>query len=246
MAGLVLPKVMGHRGAAALAPENTLPSFRKVAECGLEWVEFDVMLTGDDVPVLFHDDKLDRTTGEAGLMAETPLEKVQRLDAGAWFAPEFAGTPVPSLEEAVALALELGLRVNMEIKPSAGRNRETASAAMACLSRVWPGTAPLPLVCSFEAECLEIARSMRPDWPRALVAFDLPADWLEILDDLGCASFHVFHERVDEALVAEVKAMGLAVASFTVNELSIARQQYEMGVNCLITDDPPAILPAAA
>ena len=75
MTSLRLPKVMGHRGAAGLAPENTLASIRKVAECGLDWVEFDVMLAGDGVPILYHDDTLDRTTGRDGLVAETPSEE---------------------------------------------------------------------------------------------------------------------------------------------------------------------------
>jgi glycerophosphoryl diester phosphodiesterase len=235
---------MGHRGVAGLAPENTLPSFRKVAECGLEWVEFDVMLTGDGVPVLFHDDDLKRTTGISGLMAETPAERVLALDAGVWFAPEFAGATVPSLEESIELALELGLRINMEIKPSKGANRETATTAVSELSRIWPETAPVPLVCSFETDCLEIARDLRPDWPRALVVFDLPKDWREQVDRLDCASFHIYHGLMTEPLVREVKAMGLAVASFTVNELELARRLYDMGVDCLITDDPPAIFPA--
>ena len=241
---IALPKVMGHRGVAGLAPENTLPSFRKVAECGLEWVEFDVMLTGDGVPVLFHDDELERTTGAPGLMAETPAERVLALDAGAWFAPEFAGVTVPSLEESIELALELGLRINMEIKPSKGTNKETATVAVSELSRIWPQTAPVPLVCSFETDCLEIARDLRPDWPRALVAFDLPDDWREQIESLGCASFHIYHGRMSGPLVREVKAMGLAVAAFTVNEPELARRLYDLGVDCMITDDPPTIFPA--
>ncbi len=100
-----LPRVMGHRGAAAQAPENTLAGLRRAAELGARWVEFDVRLTGDGVPVLFHDDLLKRTTGAAGAMATTDYDSVARLDAGAWFGAAFAGEPVPSLEAAVALLL---------------------------------------------------------------------------------------------------------------------------------------------
>ena len=66
---LTFPRFMGHRGAAGLAPENTLASIRKAADQGAPWVEFDVMLTGDGVPVLFHDDSLKRLTGLDVLMA---------------------------------------------------------------------------------------------------------------------------------------------------------------------------------
>ena len=75
-----LPPVMGHRGAAAHAPENTLASIRRAAEVGARWVEFDVMQTGDGVPVLFHDDSLERITGDPGPTAETPHAHIATLD----------------------------------------------------------------------------------------------------------------------------------------------------------------------
>ena len=182
---------MGHRGALASAPENTLASLARAADEGANWVEFDVMLTGDDVPVLFHDDKLARTTGQDGLMAETDYETVRGLEAGAWFDPAFAGEPIPSLEEAVAFLIRRGLRANIEIKPSEGRAIETAEATMATLSRIWPQEAPLPMISAFKPECLEIARRVRPDWPRALIALELAPNWAETLAALDCASFHL-------------------------------------------------------
>ena len=125
-----LARVMGHRGAAGRAPENTLAGLRTAAALGMTWAEFDVMLTGDGVPVLFHDDNLKRTTGRDALMAETSFADLAGLDAGGWFAPEFAGEPLPSLEAALALALQLGLTPNVEIKPTPG----TDAATTACFS----------------------------------------------------------------------------------------------------------------
>ena len=98
---LELPRIMGHRGAAGRAPENTLAGLRAAADMGATWVEFDVMLSGDGVPVLFHDDNLKRTTGRNAHMAETPFADLAALEAGAWFAPAFAGEPIPALEAAL-------------------------------------------------------------------------------------------------------------------------------------------------
>src|SRR3546814_8823095 len=86
---LRLPRIMGHRGAKALAPENTLCSMKAAAGAGARWVEFDVMLTADGEPVLFHDDTLQRTTGVAGEMAKTPFAVVQGLDASPGFARKY-------------------------------------------------------------------------------------------------------------------------------------------------------------
>ena len=100
-----LQPVIGHRGAAARAPENTLAGLRRARELGAAWVEFDVMLTADRVPVLIHDETLERTTTGRGEVARHTAAEIRALDAGGWFAPEFAGERVPTLAEAVALLL---------------------------------------------------------------------------------------------------------------------------------------------
>src|SRR3546814_6115000 len=144
-----LPRGRGHRGAKAVAPEDTLSSRRAGAEAGATWVECDVMLTGDGEPVRFHDDTLQRTTGMAGEMARTPFATVRGLDASLGFSRRygrlggraFAGRPdcrVPSLEDTAACLLDLGLTPNVEIKPTPGLAAKTAEVALTRLLRLWP------------------------------------------------------------------------------------------------------------
>src|SRR5207249_5332732 len=85
------PPVIGHRGAAAYAPENTLAGLRRAKALGCAWVEFDVRLTGDGALVLCHDPRLDRTTSGSGLVSATSLAAIRECDAGSWFDPSFAG-----------------------------------------------------------------------------------------------------------------------------------------------------------
>jgi len=237
---------MGHRGAAALAPENTLISIRRAAEAGAPWVEFDVMLSADGMPVLFHDDSLDRITGEHGLTAETPAARIAKLDAGAWFAPEFRGEGVPSLRQALALMLELGVHPNMEIKPTPGRDVETAIAALEVAGEVWPPDRPPPLVSAFSRMSLAAAMTLKPDWPRALITFEIPADWQTALKALNCKAFHVYHKVLDWELVPLIHSAGCQVAAFTVNDERQARALYEAAVDCVISDTPARALAAYA
>src|SRR5262249_5510589 len=109
---LQLPKVIGHRGAMAYAPENTLASFREARRRGATWVEIDVKLTVDGVPIVMHDASLKRTTGVDRLVAKTPHAELPK--------------GVPTFEEAIACFHELGLGCNVEIKPCEGREAETA------------------------------------------------------------------------------------------------------------------------
>src|ERR1700675_1784021 len=113
--GPAIGPVIGHRGAAAHAPENTLAGLRRAKALGCGWVEFDVRLTGDGALVLCHDPLLDRTTSGSGPVSAKSLAAIRQCDAGSWFAPSFAGERVPTLDEALLLAAELDLGANVEI-----------------------------------------------------------------------------------------------------------------------------------
>ena len=240
----VSPSLMGHRGAALYAPENTLAGLRKAAELGLAWVEFDVMLTGDGVPVLFHDDSLKRMAGVEAQMAATPLTEVAVLDVGSRFGAEFAGEGVPTLEVALELLLELGLQPNVEIKPTPGRDVETAVVVVEVLARCWPAARPAPLISSFSRMSLAAACALRPDWPRALVAFEAPADWAATLRALQCQAFHLWEKHLTYEFAAEVRAAGYQLACYTVNDAARAAELSGGVVDYLISDAPDRVAEA--
>ena len=95
---------IAHRGALKFAPENTLPAIEKAIELGFDYVEMDIKYTGDDIPIVIHDQWVDRTTDGVGDIGEMTLEQIKALDAGSWFGPAFAGTKIPTLEEALQTA----------------------------------------------------------------------------------------------------------------------------------------------
>ncbi len=241
---LDLPRVMGHRGAAGAAPENTLAGLRAAAALGMNWVEFDVMLSGDGVPVLFHDDNLKRTTGRDALMAETPFKALADLEAGVWFAPGFAGEPIPSLEAALALALDLGLTPNIEIKPTPGADAATAAAALEAIVRCWPAARPGPLISSFSRVALGAAKDRAPALPRALIAWRLPRDWRRAAAALDCSNLHIAGRALNEKRVGWIKRAGYQLAAFTINDPKQAKRLAALGVDCIITDRPDMIAKA--
>lgn len=236
--GPLPPRVIGHRGAAALAPENTLAGFRKAAESGVRWVEFDVHLTADGVPVLLHDDTLERTTDGRGPVAGRSLGELRRLDAGTWFGAAFRGERVPTLEETIALLSVLGLGAVVEIKPSPGAEAATAEATVRLLLERWPGHLPPLLVSSFKRDALAQARMAAPTIARALLVRDIPADWRAQVDALGCSAVHASERRLDAAVVAEIGTIGLPVFAYTVNEVERARELLGWGVKSIFSDRP--------
>jgi glycerophosphoryl diester phosphodiesterase len=239
-----LPRVIGHRGAAAVAPENTLASLRRAKELGAAWVEFDVMLTRDGAAVLMHDERLGRTTDGRGEVARIALAELQQLDAGAWFDPSFAGERVPTLADALALCGALGLGINVEIKPCPGREAETARVAVETLLEHWPEDRPAPLISSFAPVCLAVARDLAPAMPRGYLAGRLPARWQEQLETYGCSTLHLNDRRTSARQRAAVLAAGVPLVLYTVNDPRRARELLETGVAALFTDRVGEVLAA--
>lgn len=239
--GLVLPRVIGHRGAAAHAPENTLAGLRAAAALGVTMVEVDVKLTADGVPVLMHDEWLDRTTDGAGAVRATPWADIRRLDAGSRFGSGFAGEPVPSLEQALDLALSLGLAVDLEIKPCRGREAETACKAIEVARAFWPADRSAPLISSFSARSLAAAAQAAPGWPRGLLIGRPYRSWWRIARRLGAALVGIDHRYVTIRRVEYCRAQGLPLLAYTVNDPIRARTVYNFGIRSVFSDAPDRV-----
>ena len=240
---LKLPKVIGHRGAAAYAPENTLEGIHTAADLGVEWVELDVKLTRDGVPILFHDDTLDRATNGSGLVAQTDYEDIRQLEAGSWFGDSFAGVQIPTLEEAVDVLIERGLGLNLEIKPCPGREKETAETALDRLSQIWDDHDRL-LISSFQHVCLEVARDMANDWARGLLigGDTLPGNWQEMADYLDVKTVNFGTKLVTRDAVEDAIDLDLHPLVYTVNDPMEARTFQSWGVDAVFSDAPDVIL----
>lgn len=241
-----LPRIIGHRGAAKHAPENTLAGIKAAAAQGATWVEVDVKLTSDRIPILMHDDLVDRTTNGNGPVAEKALADVKQLDAGRWFGAAFIGEQVPTLAEALDLVWRLGMRINLEIKPCPGRAEETAGVALTLARSLWPEGAPPPLVSSFDFAALEMARTVAPDWPIGYLIDRRRPDWAEQADRVRAATIHVNARREDEASIKAYRATGRPVLAYTVNSLPAAREVLSWGVAGVFTDTPQTLAPLMA
>lgn len=243
--GHALPRVIGHRGACGLAPENTIASFRKAADLGVRWVEFDVHLSADGVPIVIHDDTVNRTTSGRGKVAALTLAELQALDAGTWFEPRFQNERVPTLETVVALLGRLGVGAVVEIKPSPGTEVATADAAVRLLMKRWPDHLPPPMVSSFEIPALERAHEVAPGIARALLVERVRGNWQSEVDRLGCSALHADQSRLDQKIVASVTKAGLPLFAYTVNDAARAAALFEWGVAAVFTDRPDLIEPVA-
>lgn len=238
------PKVVAHRGAGSLAPENTLAAMAFGLQRGFHAVEFDVMLSQDDVPVLMHDPEFGRTVAGSGWVAQTLAKDLLQMDAGAWHSATFAGEKVPSYEEVVRFCQANQIWMNVEIKPSPGTERRTGEVVGQLTARLFaeelrkaqPNPARLPLFSSFSAEALRAARLAAPAIPQGFLIDDVSEDWLERLQELQVVALHTNHKYLNAELTKAVRDAGYGVFCYTVNTRERATEILDWGVNGFCTD----------
>lgn len=240
------PLWVAHRGAGRLAPENTLAAFRLGAACGYRAFECDVKLSADGVPFLLHDATLERTTSGTGAAADLPWAALSRLDAGAWHSRTYAGEPPPSLEAMARFCRNNAFALNIEIKPSPGREAETGEIVAREAARLWSGATIAPLLSSFRPAALEAARDAAPHLPRALLLDQLREGWFEEAQRLRCCAIVTAYPLMDAALVARLQAAKLRAMAYTVNDPAEVKRLFVLGIDCIITDAVDRFSPAAS
>ena len=238
-----LPSIIGHRGAYNSAPENTLVSFRKAAQLGAKWVEIDVRLSSDKVPVVFHDTDIDRTTNGQGPVGSFTLKSLKELDAGSHYHADFLGEKIPTLMQTITLCIELNLGLNIEIKPNYGQAAETVAAVLTTINRCKNRLKGNVLFSSFNLVCLKELINLSPEWPRALLVDDLNSDWLDNTKDLKCYALNPNYKCLNsDADIAGLLNTGLRIIPYTVNTVSTANRLLTLGINSIITDDLESLI----
>ena len=229
------PLWIAHRGAGRLAPENTLAAFRLGAAHGFRAFECDVKLSRDSAAFLMHDATLDRTTSGHGPAAALDWAELSRLDAGSWHGRTWAGEPLPTLDAVAGFCIVNGHLLNIEIKPSPGRERETGTVVAHEARRLWAGETP-PLLSSFKPEALEAAKAEAPELPRALLLDALRAGWLDETRGLGCVAVVTAYALMDREVIAKLHGAGLKALCYTVNDPAEVQRLVSLGIDGLITD----------
>ncbi len=227
------PFIWAHRGASLRAPENTLTAFELAADGGADGIECDVHLSRDGVPVVIHDETLERTTNGRGAVGARSLSELRRLDAGGWFGPEWAGEPIPTLEEVLSLAGST-LRVNIEIKSAA------AGRAVLELLAAWPSARVL--VSSFDHRLLAALRRESDTLPLGFLCESRL--WRRAFERAvrhGAESFHPRRDRLSPAMLRACHGAGLKVYPWTVDSPAEMRALLRRQVDGWFTNEPATL-----
>lgn len=232
------PVIYAHRGASAHAPENTLAAFQLALEHGADGVELDAKLSADGQVVVIHDQTVDRTTGAHGIVREMTLAQLKALDAGSSFSSEFAGEPIPTLEE-VFVAIGQKTLINVEIT-------NYSSVTDALPDRIADlviqyNLQERVLFSSFHPLNLIRIRRRLPDTPAAILTQPgsdgkLLRGWFGRLFARGF--IHPYFTDVNAETMAVERRAGRRVNAWTINDPEEMLRLYNLRIDGIITDDP--------
>jgi len=214
-----------------------MAAFSAAVELGADGLELDIHLSRDGIPVVIHDESLERTTDGRGLVADASLEQLQQLDAGGWFSPEFMGESLPTLAE-VLKAFGGRLRLNLELKEF------DAGVEVLALLRQHPDAEVV--ISSFDYDLLKGLRSLDDALPLAVLFDD--GNWrqaVRLANEISACAFHPAYDLVCHRMVAACRKLALPVSVWTVDQAAQARSLVRMGVSGLFTNDPGALRSAS-
>lgn len=234
-------RIIAHRGASQVAPENTIAAFRKALEQGVNWVEFDVSLLGDGTPVIHHDDLLDRCTTRSGSLQNITKQDLSTIGAGKLHGTAFAQEKIPTLDAALDLFEATGMSANLEMKPHGGTQGVMASAVHTALAaRSW--ATDRVIVSSFDHGELAILRAQMPEIALAALWVEPPKDFRAVLTDLKAAAIHLHYPYLSQNLLQEATSYGFDLRVYTVNQTKVMAPFRKLGLTSVITDHPPMFL----
>lgn len=234
------PAVVAHRGYSSVAPENTLTAIEQGIRAGAEYVEIDAHTTSDGVPVLMHDQRVDRTTDGTGDVAVLSTEYLAGLDAGTWFAPTFLGEPVPTLAQALDAVRGSGSTLLLEVK---GPETATQVEAMLALVRERDMVDQV-LLQSFDTNVLTYARAADDDIALGLLRGGLDTDPVATARAYDVVAYNPSAGALAgrPEVVGALNEAGIAVMPYTVNAPAQWAALVGLGVDGIITDRPGALV----
>lgn len=233
-----LPKVIAHRGASFFAPENTLSALRAAHAHGVQWVECDVLLTQDHVPIIFHDANLKRITQYNKTVAQTPFEKIKELDAGLWFGEKYRHEKIPTLFEWLECAANLEMGINLEIKVSRKAELDLlVDQVSSALQTYWAAKLPTPIISSFHLSALEVFSNRQGNFSLAWLTDHWNKNIPAVLDRYQCVSWNTHYHCLTPERIQIVHEQNRKVLAYTIDDLRMANYFWNIGVDSIFSNN---------
>lgn len=231
------PTIIAHRGASGDAPENTLSAIQKAIDIGVDYIEFDVRLTKDGIPVVIHDDMVFRTTGytHARYVHDLALDQIKILDVGSWFDRRFAGETIPTLEEVLKVASLNQIKLMIEIK----KGIQSSSTIVESILKVLTSSSIDQGLLKFGSFSVSIVKEIMAKAP-LLEVMGIVEEIKKIQDfiDLKIKHIAVWYQLITPGLIQMLHEKGVSVWTFTIDDPEVAHLFASLSIDGIITNQP--------
>lgn len=250
-----LPLIIAHRGASAIAPENTLAAFRLAIEAGADGIEFDVRLAKDGVPVVFHDSNLQRMTKKRERASDFTSAELQRVDVGAWFNSvhskkadaKFSGETIPTLAKLLEFLRGYQGRVYVELK---GRNDEISPLVEAVVKSLRQSDLlPNVVLKSFKLQAVALTRKLLPEVcaaalfaPKIVSILHKKSRLIERAREVGANELSLHYSLATKKIVAAAAGQNMPVTIWTADHPAWIKRSLERGIYAIITNNPARLI----
>ncbi|MFW6006800.1 MAG: glycerophosphodiester phosphodiesterase [Halanaerobiales bacterium] len=226
--------IIAHRGASGTAPENTGAAFSKAVEKNSDGVEFDIHFCRDNEIVVIHDCTVDRTTDGSGEIRDLTLNEIKQLDAGRYYAPEFKGEKLLTLQETLDIVAELEL-INIEIKGN-DISREKLKRVLNIIYEY--DIEDNVIISSFNHYALKDIKQLDDNIKTGILYFAEVYNPWDYAAKLQADAIHPYLDGVEEQIVNGCHKNNVEVNVFGVNNEEEIKSVKKMGVDAVITDYP--------
>ncbi len=235
------PIILGHRGASAHAPENTMAAFQHAMDCGADGIEFDVKLTRDDEIIIIHDLTVDRTTNGKGKVRNFTLEQIRSLDAGLHFSEQFRAEKIPILRD-VLMMVPPNFIVNIELTNYSSMFDGLASKVAHLVKEL--DVKEQVIFSSFNPFNLIFTKRILPDVPVALLALPGRAGMINRSNFMRWISpkfINPYYQDIKPEFVAQQQHFKRNIIAWNVNDVEEIIRLFDLKMDGIITDDPQLV-----
>lgn len=250
-----MPLIIAHRGASALAPENTFAAFQRAIDDGADGIELDVRLAKDGVAVVFHDSTLNRTARKEGRLANFTSLELRKLDVGSWFNrqtpkladPAFKKEVVPSLAETLTFLKDFRGLIYIELKCK-DADAERLSRAV-CDAICGSPLLKQIIVKSFKLQVIPHIKALCPSVrtaalfaPKIMNILRKEKHLVNIANEIGADEISLHFTLATSKLMKKAEKQNLRVAIWTADSPRWIKRALKLGLNAIITNDPARLL----
>lgn len=231
----IKPMIGGHRGTAVHGPGNTIPAFERALALGADYIELDIRLSRDNVPVVIHDAVIDATTDGTGRVRDYTLKELKQFDAGGYFAPEYAGTRIPTLAEALAWA---GNRTWLSIEIKSDRDYSELIEALAVAGAEEAGMVEQVQFMAYDFGILRRIKMLNSSVATCVMLDRACEDPLGLAEKAGADAVNIPWDALDGKAIEEIHRCGLLINGSLVNDPQDWREAQKLGIDMIDSDVP--------